>query len=319
MRRALSVFPIVALVLLAVGCSQAAKYPDKPISMTIPFAAGGTTDAVGRTLADRLKTHLGQPVVVVNKSSVPVGLGELMQAKPDGYTIAFVNDNYLTVSPHISDLPWKGSTDFSILAPVNSQPVAIAVSPDSPWKSMKELIEASKANPGKIRVASSAIGSVNHVDFAMLAEMTNAQMTYVPFGGGAQATATFLGGHAEAFIAASFEMKPHVESGRARVLGVFSDKRSPALPDVPTLKEQGYDVQYMTNGIVIGPKGLPENVKSTLEGAIKKVTDDPEFVKAIEAIGPEVAHGSSKDVMDRLVKEEKDGKALVERLGLKQK
>lgn len=313
------VVAVLALMFAAVECFSAEKYPVKPITMIIPFPAGGSTDAIGRTLAEKLKTHLGQPILIENKSSLQVGLRDIKQAKADGYTVSFVNSNYLTISPHMANVPYKGPSDFATIAWINTHPVVLAVNPKSPWNSLKDLLEAGKASPGKIRVASSVLGSVNHLNFAMLTDMAKSPLVYVPFAGGPPAIAAFLGGHAEAVILAVLETKPHVDAGKARVLGVFGEKRSPHMPDIPTFKEQGYDIHFMTNGVMIGPKDFPNRSKSVLEDACKKVTANPEFVKAIYAVGSEVIFVGSDDLAKRLAREYDDSRVLVERLGLKQK
>lgn len=320
--RFLLVLPLIAALAVAtVGCGQSAKYPEKSITMVIPFPAGGSTDVFGRTLVEKLKAPLGQPVVVVNRTGgVQIGVTEVMQSKPDGYNIGLVNDIYLTVSPHITEVPYKGPGDMATFAMVYHAPMVLAVSPDGPWKTTKDFLEAGKASPGKIRVAGSAIGGVNHIVFTELSYAANSQFSYVPFAGGAQSLPAFLGGNAEAVVITPTEIKPYVDSGKARILGVFAEKRSAFMPEAPTMKEQGHNITREIVGVIFGPKALPDNIKATLLDAIKKVTGDPAFApEVMKTTGFEVAFVGPEETTRRLADDYEKAKPLVDRLGLKQK
>jgi tripartite-type tricarboxylate transporter receptor subunit TctC len=323
MRRALFLLMVVflcglGLSLTAVDPTLAADYPQKSITLVIPHPPGGSTDIVGRDLAENLRGQLGQPVVIVNKNSPQVGLTEVVQARPDGYTLGYVHSNYLTLTPLQTDLPFKGPQDMSIIATAHTTHLMLAVSPDSPWKTTTDLLEASKAAPGKIRVAGSALGSIDNVNYLELSELGKAQLTYVPFSGGGPSLAGFLGGHVEALTVTPIAIKPHVDAGKARILGVFSPKRIEMMPDVPTMKEQGFDVSYAFVGVLFGPKGLPDKVKSTLAQAVKKVLEDPNYANAQRTKGFEIAYVSSNDLAKQLITEHEKMKVLVEKFNLKQ-
>jgi tripartite-type tricarboxylate transporter receptor subunit TctC len=321
MRRALWFLVVVCsfgLSFTALNYPLAADYPQKSITLVIPHPPGGSTDVVGRDLAENLRGQLGQPVVIVNKNSPQVGLAEVVQARPDGYTLGYVHSNYLTLTPLQTDLPFKGPQDMSIIATAHTTYLVLAVGPDSPWKTTKDLLEASKTAPGKIRVAGSALGSLNHINYLELSELGKAQLTYVPFSGGGPALAGFLGGHVEALTNTPIEVKPYLETGKVRLLGVFSPKRIEMMPDVPTMIEQGFDVSYAFVGVLFGPKGLPDKVKSTLEQAVKKVLENPNYANAQRAKGFEIAYVSSNDLAKQLITEHEKMKALVERFNLKQ-
>ena len=321
MRTAMATILVLGLGLFVavLGLSQAAEYPQKPITVVVPHPPGGGTDMVARALAEKMRAHLGQPVVVVNKSSTPVGISEVILARPDGYTLGYVHSNYLTLSPLLSELPFKGPRDMSIIATAHTTGVVLAVAPDSPWKTTRDLLEASKAAPGKIRVSGSNLGSINHLDFLELNELGKGQLVYVPFVVGPQALAAFLGGHAEAFTNTPIEAKPHIDAGKVRVLGVFAQKRSALIPDVPTMKEQGFDVSYVFTGVLFGPKALPDQVKSTLQEAAKKVIQESAYIDSQLSKGFETFYVSSDDLTKQLAAEQDKMKVLVERFNLKGK
>lgn len=323
MRRVLISLMVILIIgfglsITVLDLSQAADYPQKPITLVIPHPPGGSTDVIGRAFAENLRAHVGQPVVVVNKSSPQVGLAEVVQARADGYTLGYVHSNYLTLTPLQTELPFKGPQDMSIIATAHTTYLMLAVSPNSPWKTAKDLLEASKAAPGKIRVAGSALGSLNHINFLELSEIGKGQLTYVPFAGGGPALAAFLGGHVEALTNTPVEVKPHVEAGKAKILGVFAPKRIEMMPAVPTMKEQGFDVNYAFVGVLFGPKGLPDKVKSTIEEAAKKVIEDPSYANSQRSKGFEISHVNSNDLTKQLTAEHNKMKALVERFNLKQ-
>jgi len=299
--------------------SQAAEYPQKPITVVVPHPPGGGTDMVARVLSEKMRAHLGQPVVVVNKSSTPVGISEVVLARPDGYTLGYVHSNYLTLAPLLSELPFKGPLDMSIIATAHTTGVVLAVGAGSPWKTSRDLLEASKAAPGKIRVSGSNLGSINHINILELNELGKGQLVYVPFVVGPQALAAFLGGHAEAFTNTAIEAKPHIDAGKARILGIFTQKRNGMIPDVPTMKEQGFDVSYAFMGVLFGPKALPDKVKSTLQEAAKKVIQDSDYVNSQRSKGFETFFVRSDDLTKQLAAEQDKMKVLVERFNLKEK
>lgn len=302
----------------ALNPSEAAEYPQKSITLVMPHPPGGSTDMIGRVLAEKLKGHLGQPVAVINKSSIQVGLSEVILAKPDGYTIGYTHSNWLTLSPLQTKLPFKGPQDMSIIATGHKMSLVIGTSPTSLWKTTKDLLEASKLAAGKIRVGGSATGSLNHVAILDLNNIGKGQLTYVPFAGGAPAVAAFLGGHVEALTTAFFEFKPHIEAGKARLIGVFAPQRVETMPDVPTMKEQGFDVgNYEFTGVLFGPKELPDKVKSTLQEAVKKVIQESSYINTMRSNGFEIPFVSAGDLGKQLATEHEQMKVFVERFNLK--
>ena len=319
MKHAMIAVAIFAFLFMGPVNESRAAYPERPITLTVMLPAGGITDFVGRQLAEKLRELLGQPVVVQNKSGVALGVAELMRTRPDGYNLGFLSDNYLTISPHLSDTPFKSPEDLTTLAFVYRTPVLVVTMVERPWRTAKDLLDAGKATPGKIRIAGSGIGSVNHVNFVEMMNLAGSPLVYVPFPGAAPALAAFLGGHMEGLVIPPYEIGPHVASGKVKILGIFSETRKKGLPEVPTMREMGYDVTREINGLVIAPKGIPPAVVAALEEAIRKVTSDPEFVKKIASqTGGETYFRGSRDVAKLLAADFAAAKAIVERLNLRQ-
>ena len=310
---------IFVLAVAATASTAMAAFPERQITLTVMLPAGGITDYVGRQLADKLRGLLGQPVVVQNKSGVALGVAELMRTRPDGYNIGFVSHSYVTITPNLSDTPFKSPADLTTIAYVYRTPLLIVTKVERPWKTAKDLLEAGKATPGKIRVAGSGIGSVNHVNFVELISLANSPLPYVPFPGAAPALAAFLGDHTEALVIPPFEIGPHVASGKVKILGIFAETRNSSLPDVPTMRELGFDVTGEINGLLIGPKGMSKEAVNILEQAIRKATADPDFVaKIAKQTAGEAFFRGANDVEKLLSTEYGTAKSLVERLKLRQ-
>ncbi|MBI3969584.1 MAG: tripartite tricarboxylate transporter substrate binding protein [Chloroflexi bacterium] len=256
-------------------------YPDKPINLVVPFTAGGSLDQTARKLADVSKSFLPQPVAVQNKAGGggSVGAVEVIQARPDGYTVGFTGGSLL-LQPHTTELPFKGPDDYKAIAKIVDVPLAFVIRSDLPYKSMKEIIDYAKANPGKIRVGTAGRGSSLGIGLETLKERAGVDLTQVPFPGGAQIHQQILGGHIEAGVSVAFETLPHVAAGKERVLATFEGKRLESSPDAPTLKELGYDVLPGLNiYIVFVNKATPDAVVQVLQDAFKKAVETDDFKK----------------------------------------
>jgi tripartite-type tricarboxylate transporter receptor subunit TctC len=276
----------VAAVLAGLATAAAAQsFPDgKPIEMTVMFGAGSAADVTARQLADGMSKQLDVPIVAVNRpgGGGAAGYTYVAQQHPDGYSIIW-NSNSISTNYHAGILPF----DFHAFDPVARVAVEIpvlAVRADAPWRTLKDLLDYAKANPGKVRVGNSGVGSHTHLAASALFAAAEADEIEVPFGQG-QAVVNLLGGHIEATVQLPAAVVAHVKSRDLRVLAVLGSRRASVLPDVPTADELGYPVALdMWRGIAV-PKGTPRAVIARLEDAVRHTVESPQFAAAGDAIG----------------------------------
>src|SRR5262252_8887279 len=258
------------LLLAATGPAPAQQFPGrKPIEMTVMFGAGSAADVTARYLADGMAKTLGVPVPVVNRTGGggAIGYSHVKQQKPDGYAIIW-NSNSISTTYHSGVLQFD-YTAFDAVARVSVETPVIAVRSDAPWKTLKELVEYAKANPGKVRIGNSGAGSHTHFSSSALFITGGAKVVDVPFGEG-QAVVNLLGSRIEGVVQLPAAVVPHVKSGDLRVLAVLGSKRDPIFPDAPTAQELGYNVSLdMWRGIAV-PKGVPKSIIVRLQDAIRK-------------------------------------------------
>ncbi|MGE0750189.1 MAG: Bug family tripartite tricarboxylate transporter substrate binding protein [Variibacter sp.] len=305
----------VALLGAIGGNAFAASYPDRAIKMIVPWAAGGDTDVIYRALAPLLQKHLGQAVVVANVkgASGTVGEREAASAKPDGYTIFAPHD-------YIHSVYYAGLTDikydkaFDPICLVSATPSVITAGAKTPWKTYKELVEFAKANPGKVK-AGASLGSTSQYSLALAAKAAGIKFNYVPYDGTAPRMNALLGGHID-IADSNLTQKGKVDAGLLRFLAIMTEKRNPEMPDVPTLKELGYDVEYAVNRGIMVPKGTPADVKAKLGDACQKATQEPEFAKAMKLQGTEVRYMNAEQYTAFLAKDDKITKDLTKDLGM---
>lgn len=270
---------------LAAGLvSPTLAYPERPIEVVVPYAAGGGTDAVARAYADAVRKHLPQPVVVVNKTGAggAIGLTEVMNARPDGTKIG-MGTVEITMLPHMGVAKF-GVDDFMPIVMLNQEPAAITVRTDSPWTTVEAFLAHAKAKPAEVRVGNSGTGAIWHIAALSLGEKTGAQFLHVPYAGANPAVADLLGGHIEAVTVSPPEVAQHVASGKLRLLAVMSAQRAPKFPQVPTLKERGVDVQISTWRGLVAPKGTPEIMLSVLREASRKAVQEPAFRSTMDRL-----------------------------------
>jgi len=318
----LAILLILSLVALTVGCSKTAeapKFPTKQVELIVPYAAGGGTDLVARALANGAKDKLGQPMVVVNKvgGGGAVGMTDGFKAKADGYTATMITVELVTL-PHLG-LAQLNYQDFEPLMMVNSDPAAITVLADAPWKTLQEFLDYAKQNPKKVRVGNSGTGAIWHLAAAAVEEKTGVQFTHVPFNGANPAVTSLLGGNIEAVSVSTSEVATQVQAGKMRILGVMSDKRVKIFPDAPTLKEQKIDLTIATwRGLAV-PKGTPAPVVAVLQDAFKKAMDEKAFVEYMDKAGLGISYLSGEEFKTQLKTTSEYYGILIEKLGLKKK
>ena len=290
---------LAAVVLLALAGGAAAEYPDRPIRLVVPQAAGSATDNVSRTLAPELGKQLGQNVVVDNRpgGALTIGIDAVAKAPPDGYTIGQGPVGALAITRHmVAKLPYDIERDLQPVAIVTTGYMLLAVSPKLPIHSVKELIDYAKKNPGKLSNASSSNGSPGHVSGELFKYMTGTEIVHIPYKGGAAAIADLIAGNVELMFESTNSIAPHVRNGRVRALAVTGTRRSISLPEVPTLIESGvagYEVNAWSG--IIAPAGLPRPILDRLNKAINAAIVAPETKERFAQLGSEGGGGTPEE------------------------
>jgi tripartite-type tricarboxylate transporter receptor subunit TctC len=307
--------------LLALAGNAAAQYPDRPIRLVVPQAAGSATDNVSRTLAPELSKQLGQNVVVDNRpgGALTIGIDIVAKSAPDGYTIGQGPVGALAITRHmVAKLPYDIERDLQPVALVTTGYMLLAVSPKTPFHSVKELIDYAKKNPGKLSNASSSNGSPGHVSGELFKYMTGTDIVHIPYKGGAPAIADLIAGNVELMFESTNSIAPHVRAGRVRALAVTGLKRSISLPEVPTLVEAGvpgYEVNAWSG--VIAPAGLPRPILDKLNKAINAAIVAPETQQRFEQLGSEGGGGTPEEFAELIRRDSAKWADVVKRSGAK--
>jgi tripartite-type tricarboxylate transporter receptor subunit TctC len=273
---ALSVWPV----------SAQAPYPNRPVRVIAPFPAGGPVDVVGRPIMDKLSATLGQPFIMDFRpgASSIIGTDAVARADPDGYTILFTASHH-SVKPGITEkLPYDTLKDFVAVSRVASGPLLLVVHPSVQAKNVPELIALAKSSPRKLNYASASLGSAFHLAAEMMKSAAKIDMVHIPYKGGAPATNDLLAGHVDLMFGSSVVM-PYVRDNRLRLLAVTTGQRSPLIPDVPTVAEQGlpgYDVDTWYG--VLSPAGTPKPIVDLLAREIDKAVQDPKVAGSLRAM-----------------------------------
>ena len=306
-RLALAMAALVAFSMVGTSaCGSLGKgddYPNKQVTYLIPFAPGGQSDREARRQQPYLEKALGQKIVIDYKDAGggAVGWAEAARGKPDGYQITGINVPHIIIQPLQQDVGYK-TEQLLPVALFQSTPVGLMVLKDSPYKSLKDLIEAAKKNPGKITIGGSGSGTGAHIATLQLGKATGTTFEYVPFNGAAPSITAFLGGHINALMANSDDVVKYLD--KAIVLAMATDQKFAALPDAPTFKEQGIDlVESVDRGVAV-PAGTPDSVVSKLEKAFLDISKAPEVIDAHKKEGfVTMALGSkeSKAYIEKLI------------------
>ncbi len=293
---------LLALSLLPVSL-QAADFPikDKPVTLVVPFAAGGPTDRVARDLAEAMRKTLGNSVVVVNAAGGPgglIGATKVTRANPDGHTL-LVHHIAMGIFPSlVRNLPFKVDSDFEYLGMINDVPMTLIGKPQLPANNYKELITWVNANKGSINLANAGLASASHLCGMLWQASVQVDMTTVPYKGTAPAMTDLIGGQVDLMCDQTTNTTSQIEAKKVKVFGVTTQKRlnTPALKDVPTLDESGQKNFQVTiwHGLY-GPKGLSADAKAKLNAALKAALKDPDFVKKQEGLGAVVINDKRSD------------------------
>jgi tripartite-type tricarboxylate transporter receptor subunit TctC len=273
----------------------AQDYPSRPVTLVNPFPPGGAVDVVGRPFAAALEPLLKQPVVVETKSGAAgaVGAQFAANAKPDGYTLLAhlpSISGFAEVDKLFGRAPKFTRADFIPIARLTEGPMVLVVNDQVPYKTLKEFADDAKANPNKLIFSSSGLYGALHLPMALLIKAAGIQMKHLPTAGGGPALTALLGNNAQALVTSIAAANAQIKAGKLRALACFSPKRAPSLPDVPTVKEAGYDVEFSIWVGLFAPKGTPEAVITKMRAESKKAADSEQFKKSIENIGDVVAY-----------------------------
>ena len=318
-RRVLAALPALAVATsaLAAGAAFAQAYPSHPIELVVPFQPGGGTDALARAFADAARKHLPQSVVIVNRpgASGAIGWGEVINAKPDGYKLAVVTVELVTL-PHLG-LAKFSHDDFQPIARLNADQAAITVRADAPWNTVEEFLAAAKKDPERMRVGNAGNGSIWHLAAAALEDKTGVKFSHIPFQGAGPAVQGLMGGHIEAVAVSPAEVTTFVQGGKLKTLAVMAEQRVKGFEKVPTLKERGIDLVIGTWRGIAAPKNTPPEVVATLRTATARIAQEPVLREAMDRLNLGYAYADDQAFQAAMARDNAFFKALIARLGLK--
>jgi tripartite-type tricarboxylate transporter receptor subunit TctC len=286
---------IALVTLCGFATLAAAQWPERPITLVVPWAPGGSTDILARSLAEQLTKSLGQTVIVDNRAGASGNIGSnyVAKAKPDGYTLLIGSMSTHAMNPALMpSMPFRGVEDFTPIAQMANVINTMVVNPAVPAANVKELVAYAKANPGKLAYASAGPGSTNHLSAVLFEKAAGIQMLHVPYKGGAPAVVDTVANQTQVLFSAGTQTLPHVKAGKLRLLGVTEAKRSPLLPDAPTVAETlpGYALGVWYGAF--GPAGMPETLVTRLNDEINKALAQPEVRSRMDAMGVEIVKGT---------------------------
>ncbi len=298
---------VVAAVLLALVVAVPAlaqEFPTKPIELIIPYGPGGSHDLTARAVASVAQHYLGQPLLVVLKpgGGGAVGSQHVIRAKPDGYTLLFGGTGPNTTFALVQKAP-IGPDQFIPVARINHSAPILTVKADSQFKTLKDIVDYAKKNPGKFNFANSGPWGAADLPMRLFARAAGIEYNNIPHDGGGPAQLAVLGGHADATFGFTPQLMPQVAAGKLRGVAVTDTKRLRDMPNVPTMKEQGYDVVFTMWRAVLAPKGTPPPIVDKLETAFKKLSEDKSFQALIRSLGDDVNFLGGKD-FDKVWREE---------------
>ncbi|MFY2853763.1 tripartite tricarboxylate transporter substrate binding protein [Achromobacter xylosoxidans] len=311
---------LLAAVALSVGAaSAAAAYPDRPVVLVNPYAAGGPADVVARSLARALEKRLGQPVVVENKpgGGASIGTGFVARAKPDGYTLLLGTSAGHVVTPLMQKTVYDGVKGFAFCSVVAVQPIMLVVNPSRGIRSVSELIARAKTEPGKWSYGSAGVGGATHLGAELFQQVAGVQLNHIPYAGASPAINDVVGGQTDLAMLNLSASLPFIRQGRLLALAYASDKRSPLLPDVPTLAEAGVaGADAATWYSLAAPAGTPADIVRTLSDAVRAVNDDPDYRRVMQEQAIALMALSPREADAYVAKDQADMRRLLGTLGL---
>ena len=318
MKRVLLLLAVILSATLAVSV-PAAEFPMKPVTLIVPYTAGGSADVTMRALAEATKKYLGQPIIIDNKPGAGGTIGPATMAataKPDGYTVAQIPISVFR-TPYMMKVNWDPLKDFTYIINVSGYTFGVVVKKDAPWKTFKEFVAYAKANPGKVKYATTGAGSSAAITMETIAHQQGVKWSQIPMKGVAEGTAAVMGGHVMA-TADSSGWAPQVDSGDLRLLVTWGSgsQRTKKWPNVPTMKELGFGYGTGSPFGIAGPKGMDPKIVKVLHDAFKKGMDDPTYQKMLEKYDMPLLYKNSADYTKHVKELCDEEKVTVENLGL---
>ena len=291
------------------GQGAATSYPTRPVRLIVPYPPGGNVDITARTIGPPLGEALGQIVVVDNRPGAGGNLGANIVAKaaPDGYTLLMGSSGPLSINPIVfKDIPYDSLKDFAPISTVHVVPLVLLANQKSAMSSVQDLVSRLKANPGKVTMASAGTGTTNHFAIELFASMTGTRPLHIPYKGSGPALTELLGGQVETMVDQLTSSIGHIRDGRVKLLAVSGKRRSPALPNVPTLDEAGLKGFEASTYIgVLAASGTPKAIVSKLNAGVRKVMSSPEVLEKLRALGTEPG-ASSPEEFAKMIRDERD-------------
>ena len=297
--------------------AQGSDYPNRSIEIVVPASAGGGTDMLSRAFSEAVKKHLPQVMTVNNKpgASGAIGMGEMINAKPDGYKLCMVIVE-ITILPHLglTKFTWE---DLQPIARLNFDPAAISVRADAPWNTIEEFLAASQKSPGSMKMGNSGNGSIWHLAHAALEDKAGVKFNPIPYQGAAPAVVALLGGHIDAVAVSPGEVSAHVAGGKLKTLAIMSDQRIKGFEKVPTLKERNIDLSMGAWRGLAAPKGTPPEIIAILKAATRKAAEEPSFKESLDKMNLGFAYADADAFRVVMQKDSDMFKQLIAKLGLK--
>jgi tripartite-type tricarboxylate transporter receptor subunit TctC len=318
-RRLLSWLPVLAAALM-IGDATAQAWPDRPIRMLVPAPAGSSLDVLARTLGERMKDALGQPLVVENKPAAggTVATAEVARAAPDGYTLLMGFNGPLATGPLLQKLPYDVAKDLAPIVITTSQPNVLAVNAQLPVTSVTELIAYAKARPGKLNFASVGNGSSSHLTGELLKSSAGLDIVHVPFNGSPPAVTATIQGETQMMFAVMQPLQAQIQAGKLRAIAVTTAKRFPLLPDIPTIAEAGFPgFEALAWNGVLAPAATPKPIIQRLNAEINAALKDPEVVRKLNVAGFAVVGGTPEEFGALIRAEAEKWAPIVTRNGIK--
>ncbi|WP_416172579.1 Bug family tripartite tricarboxylate transporter substrate binding protein [Achromobacter xylosoxidans] len=310
---------LAAAAMTVVSVSAMAAYPERPVILVNPYAAGGPADVVARSLARALEKRLGQPVVVENKpgGGASIGTGFVARAKPDGYTLLLGTSAGHVVTPLMQKTPYDGVKGFAFCSVVAVQPIMLVVNPARGIGSVPELIARAKAEPGKLSYGSAGVGGATHLGAELFQQVAGVQLNHIPYAGASPAINDVVGGQTDLAMLNLSASLPFIRQGRLRALAYASDKRSPLLPEVPTLAEAGVaGADAATWYSLAAPTGTPAAIVQTLSDTVRAVNNDPDYRRVMQEQAIELMALSPPEADAYVAKDQADMRRLLGTLDL---
>ncbi|MCD6072376.1 MAG: LacI family transcriptional regulator [Microvirga sp.] len=320
-RGTLVAFAAVALLPFSALTVRAQSYPDHPINLIVPFPPGGGTDILSRLLANKISSSTGWNFVVDNRPGAGgnIGLTTLSRAEPDGYTLGMGQTSNLAINPTLyPKMPYDVLTAFAPVAMVAEQAEVLVVRKDAPWQTLSDLVAAAKVKPEALTMGSAGTGTVTHLAGEMFGKRAGVDFLHVPYKGGAQAITDVIGGQTDFTFSTPPGALPMIKGDKLRALAVTSLKRLPALPDVPTIAESGYEGFEATDWkALVAPAGTPAEIIERVSAEVKKALNDPDMIQRLHEEGSEPLVGTPQELGQLLNDEYKQWAAIVKESGAK--